>query len=457
MRRKKKWIALIIVSIIAVGGGWAISAIKHLTGENGNVIDLVSSMTNPRGQFPEAKNRVNILLLGKDYSYLWKTPDIKLKGARYSKESRSDTIMLLSLDFDKKSISALSIPRDTRVTAPDGKTGKINATYRRGGAKLVAETVGELLGVKPDYYITVTPDALKLLVDQLGGVTVETIDAMQYNDAAAGLHIDLPKGQQVINGTQAIGFARFREADIYERNPDGTAIFTGRKDSQGNPIFVRRRVVQHSLEETDMRRTARQQQLIRAMVTEAKQPKNLPKVGGLIDTAFSQIETDMARMQLIALAALFKDAKPDQMQSATLEGRDTKIGGTYYLVLDERKTHAMVDWLIKGDESAANSLTVVKVQNGTDIPNAARHAADLLRDQGFDAKSSGKAVTETVPETTQILYGKAVLAPRAQRIADLLGGGTLTKQPVESLGGADVTVVLGRDVATHFAEKRASL
>jgi hypothetical protein len=49
------------------------------------------------------------------------------------------------------------------------------------------------------------------------------------------------------------------------------------------------------------------------------------------------------------------------------------------------------------------------------------------------------------------LYGAAVVAPRAQRIAFLLGGGTLTKTPKEQMGEADVTVVLGRDLAPTFA------
>jgi len=427
----------------------------------------IDTMRNPRGHFPADKNRVNILLIGKDYSYARSKTDPTLNGARYSKDSRSDTIMLLSLDLKRRRVSVLSIPRDTRVTAPDGETGKINATYRRGGVPLLAATVGDLLGVSPDYYIAIKPDAVKHVVDQLGGVEVETIDAMEYHDAQAGLHIDLPKGRQIINGDQAVGFARFREADMYARNPDGTPIYTGRKDRAGNPIFVRRRQVRHSEEEGDIRRTARQQQLLRAMAARAKQPQNWLQADKVINTALSQVETDLSHPQLLAIAALFRNVQPDQIQTATLEGRGT-THGTYYIDLDPRKTEAMVAWLLKGDESAANRLTVVEVKNGTKIPGFARQVTEALRNQGFDAKNAGNSVVarrQNAPEAgqTTIYYGTAAVAPRAHKIVEVLGGGTLSKLPperVRELGAADVSVLLGRDIAPGFAasqQQEASL
>ena len=65
-------------------------------------------------------------------------------------------------------------------------------------------------------------------------------------------------------------------------------------------------------------------------------------------------------------------------------------------------------------------------------------------------------IAEEVTQT-RILYGKAAVAPRAQRIAALLQvkSEALSKQPVESLEGADVAIVLGRDVAPQFAAQTA--
>jgi LCP family protein required for cell wall assembly len=471
--RPWRWAALIVaLGAVALTGGMFYSNLKSMGGKGG-ALSVIDSIRNPRAQFPD-KNRLNILLIGKDYSYVWVKNNIALNGSRYSSESRSDTIMMLSLDLDSGKVSALSIPRDTWVTDPKGHRGKINGTYKRGGAKLLGQTVGELLGVNPDYYVAVRPDSVKTVVDKLGGVEVETLDTMEYNDAAAGLHINLPAGRQVINGDQAIGFARFREADIYQRDEEGRPIYTGRKDSAGNPIFRLRRHVEHSKEEGDTRRMARQQQLMRALAARAKSPENWMKAGDVVDTALGQLETNLTRQQIFALVALFKNLQPDQMQTGTLPGRGV-MGGTYKFVPDPDKKKALVEWLLKGDESAANRLTVVAVQNGTDVRGAARRVADRLREEGFDAKADGSAPRTKEAGTaspnaeipiTRIVYGKAAVAPRAQRIAQLLGvpATQVVKQVNPNTAGAseapdpdaaDVTIILGRDLAAANGPRSA--
>ena len=431
----------IFTALALVAGAGAVTMTAKLSRIAGNggggAAGVIDSLRNPRSQFPD-KNRVTVLLLGKDYNR-------DKKGMPYTKGARADSIMLLSLDLENQKVSALSIPRDTRVTAPDHKTGKINATYARGGEKLIRETVGELLGVVPDYYIALKPDAVKALVDSLGGVEVESIDTMNWDDDWGQLHIHLPAGQQTVDGTQAVGFARFRET---------------------KPGFPR------SKEEGDPRRMARQQQLIRAMVAKGKSPANWLNIDGIVNTGFEQVETDLSRQQVFALASLFRSTAPDTMQSATLPGRGTMRGhGPYFYVLDDRKKQALVDWLIKGDENAANAITVVAVQNGTDVPGAAKQVADLLKKQGFDAKSAGNTsphaggdgATENADaqvSETRIVYGKASVASRAQKIAQMLGGGKVVKEPkpagvIGDDDDTDVTVVLGRDLAQTFIKRSA--
>lgn len=478
---------MVLLAIVALVVGFGTFKVNRAIG--GNPFTWINTIKNPRGKFPGKGDRINILLVGKDYSYVWTHRNVALNGARYSTESRSDSIMVVSLDMASGRVSALSIPRDTWLTAPDGETGKINGTYRRGGPKLLEQTLGQVLGVVPDYYIAVKPDALKAVVDKLGGVNVQTIDAMEYNDAAAGLHIQLPVGPQEINGDQAIGFARFREPDVYERQANGQPIWTHEKDSEGNPIFVRRQHITHSKEEGDPRRMARQQQLIRAIVTKAKAPANWLHLDSTVNTMFDQVETDLHKDQFLALAALFRSLQPDQMQSGTLEGRGLKKGHTWCFILDDRKKEAMVDWLLKGDETAANRLTVVAVQNGTDIRGAARRIADQLVQDGFDAHPDSTPVTvadiaEPSPTaspttgttssatpaadvtTTRVVYARAAVAMRAQKIAQLLGvpADQVVKDTRPDTAGSlrqpdapDITVIVGRDLAAAGQMRSARL
>jgi LCP family protein required for cell wall assembly len=192
--------------------------LKSISSKSGGVVSFLETIKNPKARF-NGKSRVNILLVGKDYNRDSKGMPItrayfidpKTGKRGYRNIARADTIVVMSCDLDNGKVSAISIPRDTRVTARDGKTGKINATYARGGSKLLRETVEDLTGITPDYVIAIKPDAIREIVSILGGVDVETIDQMKYDDNWGNLHIDLPKGKQHLTGDQAVGFARFRE------------------------------------------------------------------------------------------------------------------------------------------------------------------------------------------------------------------------------------------------------
>ena len=437
-RRSPLGRALVASALIGLAGvagysGWMLNKI----GGKDGIIGVLDTIKNPRAKFP-GKHRVNVLLIGKDYSTL-KSKDPKLNGMKYSKESRADTIVMLSLDLEGKKVSALSIPRDSWVKAPDGKEGKINGTYVRGKEKLLSETVEQILGVAPDYTIALKDTAIQVLVDEVGGVDVETLDAMKYDDNWGNLHIDLPKGKQHLTGEQAIGFVRFRHSAPGLR----------------------------SEEEGDFRRMKRQQDMIKALTAQAKQPKNLFRADKLIDVGLGQIETKLDRSQLMALAAIFQGVQPGDIKSRSLQGKDGHVGKTYAYLLDPKKTRYLSDWLLKGDESAANRLTVVAVKNGTHVAGAAKQVVSILRTEGgFEADlPKGAPDTRTANEAsaTRIIYSVAAMEPHARQIATLLGGGQLVKDSAPDTTGVldksqqrpDITVVLGKDLAQTLVQRAA--
>ena len=467
-RRVALIVTLLCSAALAVLGGLAFRTIHNIGGEGG-AKSVIETLRDPRAKFPADKSRLNIIVYGKDYDYD-SMGNRFTQGSGQGRGSRTDSIVVASLDLDRKTISLLSIPRDTRIEGEDGKIGKINAVYRNHGRESFLKTVTNLLGVEPDYYVGIKSDAMGKVVDTLGGVEVETLDAMEYVDAHAGLHINLPKGKQVVNGEQAIGFARFREADIYERDEKGMPIYLGYKDRAGNPVFKRRSKIVHSEEEGDPRRMARQQQLIKAMAKRATSGANLFQLDHLVNVTLEQLETNLDRMQIFAIAALFRTANPDSIVTGTLQGHGEIRGGTYMVILDKDKKKAAVDWLLKGDETAANHLTVVSVENATEIRGAARRVGDLLKQEGFDVAHMGNAThastavtgSPTPPsgaESTRIIYVKASFAQRAQRIAELIGGGMLEKSRVPDHAGvegyehelSDIRVILGRDLAVKYA------
>jgi len=447
LRSKHKLAGTLALGVVVLGalGGFVWTKLSRIGGHGHpgdptprELIGLLNP-DNDRAQFP-GHSRVNVLLIGKDYNR-------DRKGMPSTKDSRSDTIIMLSLDFDSGKVSALSIPRDTRVTASDGVTGKLNGTYAHGGAKLLRETVGTLLGVTPDYVLSEKDNAIKAVVDKLGGVDVESLDAMNYDDNWGQLHIHLPKGKMTVNGEQAVGFVRFREVKPGTR---------------------------HSLEEGDTRRMARQMQLIRAMAAKGKTFGNLFQLDEIANTALGQVETDLTRSQELGLVLYFRKIQPEDIESASLPGKGT-THGTYFFMPDPRKKADMVSWLLKGDQAAADRLTVVAVENASGTEGAAPRVTAALRAGGFDAQDAGEAAQAAAvnpapanPPLTQIVYSKPALAARAGRIAKLLGLGTgqvIREKRADTTGvfrlaktdRADVRVLIGQDLAPLAGERSAQL
>lgn len=154
-----------------------------------------------------AKRDDGMEILG--HGTLFPTQNILLLGL--DSPQRSDTIMLIHLDGDTKTISLLSIPRDTKTS--DGR--KINSSYGENGKEeAVMREVQKLTGLRINYYITVKPNAFKKIIDYLGGVDYNVPMNMKYTSRDGKYRIDLNKGQQHLTGDQAEQLVRFRKGYI---------------------------------------------------------------------------------------------------------------------------------------------------------------------------------------------------------------------------------------------------
>ena len=145
--------------------------------------------------------------------------------------SNTDTIILVRIPDNGKSATAISIPRDTYVSAPGlGKT-KINGVYgetkeekrvslvesgiapeeaeREGteaGREALIKTVADLTGVTVDHYAEIGLLGFSLITDALGGVNV-CLKQPVFEPLSGA---DFPAGPQKLNGPQALSFVRQR-------------------------------------------------------------------------------------------------------------------------------------------------------------------------------------------------------------------------------------------------------
>ncbi len=251
--------------------------------------------------------RQNILLLGVDSN--GRDTDI-WEG------TRSDTILIINIDPKTHTIKAISIPRDSKVYLPDNKgVQKINSAHAIGGVNLVKKTLKETFGIKIDRYILIHDEAVEKIVDALGGIPIYVEKKMLYHDYAGKLHIDLEKGNTVLNGKQAVGYLRYR------------------KDGLG-----------------DIGRTHRQQWFIKNLFDRLHSPQVITRIPEVLNVANTYIKTDISFYELSQYAAMARSIDKNKIEIATLPGAPNQRGYISYWILDPVKTQEVIDRMIYRDK-----------------------------------------------------------------------------------------------------------
>jgi LCP family protein required for cell wall assembly len=160
----------------------------------------------------QANSAQNILLIGSDTR--------AGANAEYgsSTGARSDTTILLHISQDRRRAVGVSIPRDAMVnvpacTLPDGRVtapyfGMFNSAYEQGGTACTIRTVEQLTNIRIDHFVVVDFTGFKKMVDAIGGVEVCLPQPVVDKDA----QLNLPAGQQTLNGEEALGYVRVRYA-----------------------------------------------------------------------------------------------------------------------------------------------------------------------------------------------------------------------------------------------------
>ena len=144
---------------------------------------------------------VNILVLGTDSRTSASDPSQWKEGAQ-----RTDAIMIVQVSGDRKTVSVMSIPRDSWVEIPGHGQGKINAAYSYGGPSLTIHTVENLTGIHIDHFAVANFESFVALTDEIGGVRVN----LKTPQTLAGKELDA--GAQVLNGQQALAYTRERSS-----------------------------------------------------------------------------------------------------------------------------------------------------------------------------------------------------------------------------------------------------
>ena len=219
----------------------------------------------------------------------------------------TDTMMLCSYDIPNQKVSVMSIPRDTMVNV-SWDIKRINSVYNmygggEDGMDALKAEIAELVGFQPDYTFVVEWEAVGEIVDAVGGVNFDVPRRMYYNDLTQHFKIDLQKGYQKLNGSQAMQLLRYR----HDSDDNGNILNSGYPDGDLGRIKVQQSFLKAMLE-----------QCLSSLTAEGP-IKGLETIKNLAQVFFDNVTTELTvgNMAYFAQQALFGSGGALSMENVT--------------------------------------------------------------------------------------------------------------------------------------------
>jgi LCP family protein required for cell wall assembly len=357
---------------------------------------------------------VNILLLGID-----KRDDEPADG------TRSDTMILVSIDPVAKSATLVSLPRDMWVSIPGcgvragciGGMQRINVAHAAGGPDLAVQTVSRDFGVPIQYYARVDFRGFQEMVDAVGGVVIDVtwpVKDDEYPTPDYGYQrIYYGPGPQLMNGEEALQYARSRH---------GTS---------------------------DFARASRQQQVIVAVRNRVLQLDMLTRAPDLLGITQKSVTTDLKPVQMLALAKLVSQIDRDRISNLVIDGNYVRpfVGPDGEDLLDPN-IPAIRRAITSAEKTAAHPELRAKLEvlNGSGTAGLGQKAADLLTAQGFNVVRIAAAErSDYASSLVQVLGVDNDGA--AQAVANVLKMPETAIVSADPLAdaSADIRIVVGKD------------
>lgn len=217
MKKRSKIIIGVILglAILLVGGGYIYtqSLLSQMTRTELPKSDEELGITPQASITPTEANKPDTVKQDEKRDDILNIVFFGLDRRNPDDNSRSDSIMVISLNKKAEKVKVSSLMRDMYIPIPGKEDNRINAAYAYGGPLLAIKTINSNFGLNIRDYVTIDFFGLEDLIDKVGGVT---IDVKAYETKLS--LVDKP-GPQKLNGKQALAYSRIRyvgNAD-YER------------------------------------------------------------------------------------------------------------------------------------------------------------------------------------------------------------------------------------------------
>lgn len=300
---------------------------------------------------------VNFLLIGSD----------RRSGTSF----RTDTMVIAVLRPQLGQVSLISIPRDLWVSIPDWGNQRINTAYQHGisvgypggGPGLLKDTILYNLGIRIDHTAMVDFDGFRNIVDTLGGVDVPV--SCSYTDW------------------------RLIDPSYDPENENNWYLYTagpGLMHMDGDLALWYARSRQKS---NDFDRGRRQQEVLRALFSQALKANTLSRIPELYNDLRSTVETDLGLGDLLQLAVYAPKMTNADIRSYYIRPPYVSSwiteGGAYVLLPNEAALQGLLTEAVSpATQIVEKQSIVIDVMNGTTIEGYETLAANRLNYAGYE-------------------------------------------------------------------------
>ncbi|HEU5038993.1 MAG TPA: LCP family protein [Nocardioides sp.] len=205
--------------------------------------------------------------------------------------SRGDALQLVGMNTRTGAATAIGVPRDSWVDIPGHGYDKINASLYFGGPQLLGRTVGDLVGIQPDYVFVTRFKFFQAMVKDIGGIDVD--NPVPFDDTYLKPQ-GFPQGRIHLGGYDAMAFSRIR----------------------------------HNLLRGDFDRSANQQRVLRGIQAKVRSKADVP---GFLErgvlSVMAHLYTDLSPAELFRLAQAMAQVEPGKITSCVVQGGIGSIGG----------------------------------------------------------------------------------------------------------------------------------
>lgn len=267
----------------------------------------------------------NILLLSSDAR----------KGESITSNTRSDSIIILTIDKINNNIKLTSLLRDTLVNIPDVGEQKLNHAFAYGGAELTMKTIEENFGIKLDKYIIIGFEGFKGIVDKVKGIEVNVPNNLlnevnKYILDAGDNDLLSHSGTQILSGSQALSYARIRQVD------------------------------------SEYARTQRQREVITTLINKIKTDTSIIQYPDLLKEGMQYVKTNIDFKDLLGIAYTINKIGTSEIKQLQIPINEISIGGIlgnkgWVIVTDKKQTSEILgDFIFENTLKNPNDFSTYK-------------------------------------------------------------------------------------------------